>query len=106
VQDAHVKLNPALPWQNSIVEENDFFRQQILLNLREKLVKCYTWSIALYGGENGTLRKVGKRYLESFGLWCRRRVKISWTDCVRNEVLHRIKVRRNILSTTKRRKAD
>jgi len=28
------------------------------LKLRKKLVKCYTWSIALYGAETWTLRAV------------------------------------------------
>jgi hypothetical protein len=41
-------------------------------------------------------------------MWCwRRKWKISWTDCVRNEeVLHRVKEERNILHTIKRRKAN
>jgi hypothetical protein len=39
------------------------------LNLRMKLVKCYIWSIALYGAETWTLRKVEQKYLESFELW-------------------------------------
>jgi hypothetical protein len=32
--------------------------------------------------------------------------KISWTDSVRTEVLHRVKEDRNILHTAKRRTAD
>ena len=32
--------------------------------------------------------------------------KISWTDRVRNELLHRVKEERNILQTIKRRKAN
>jgi hypothetical protein len=32
--------------------------------------------------------------------------KISWTHCVRNEVLHRVKEERNILQTIKRRNAN
>jgi hypothetical protein len=32
--------------------------------------------------------------------------KISWTDHVRNEVLHRVKKERNVLHTVKRRKAN
>jgi hypothetical protein len=32
--------------------------------------------------------------------------KISWTDRVRNEVLHRVKKERNIVHTIKRRKAN
>jgi alpha-D-ribose 1-methylphosphonate 5-triphosphate synthase subunit PhnL len=40
-------------------------------------------------------------------MWCWRRMeKISWTDRVRNEVLHRVKEERNILHTIKRRKAN
>jgi hypothetical protein len=37
---------------------------------------------------------------------CRRMKKISWTDRVRNEVLHRVKEERNILHTLKTRKAN
>ena len=51
-----------------------------------KLVKCYIWSIALYGAETGTLRAVDQKHLESFETWCWRRMeKISWMDHVRNE---------------------
>jgi hypothetical protein len=41
-------------------------------------------------------------------MWCRRRTeKISWTGHVRNEeVLHRVKEKRNIVCTVKRRKVD
>jgi hypothetical protein len=78
------------------------------LNLRKKLVKCYIWSIALYGAETWTLWEVDRKYLESSELWCWRRMeKISWTDSVRNEeVLRRVKEERNILHTVKRRKAN
>jgi hypothetical protein len=42
-----------------------------------------------------------------FEMWCWRRVrKISWTICVKNEVLQRVKEGRNILHTIKRRKAN
>jgi hypothetical protein len=61
----------------------------------------------LYGAETWTLREVDQNDLESSGMWCWRRMKISWTDRVRNEeVLHRVKEGRNILHTIKRRKAN
>jgi hypothetical protein len=84
------------------------FTSKLNLSLRKKLVKCYIWSIALYGAETWTLRKVDQKYLESFEMWCLRRMeKISWTDRVRNEeVLHRVKEERNIVHTIKRRKAN
>jgi hypothetical protein len=56
------------------------------LELRKKLVKCYIWSIALYGAETWTLRTVDQKHLKSFEMWWWRRMKkISWTDHVRNE---------------------
>ena len=64
--------------------------QMNLINLRKKLVKCYTWSIAQYGAETWTLWKVDQKYLESFEMWYCRRMEISWTDHVKNEeVLHK-----------------
>jgi hypothetical protein len=84
------------------------FTSKLDLNLRNKLVNCYIWSIALYGAETWTLRKVDQKYLESFEMWCWRRMeRISWTGRVRNEeVLHRVKEERNIVHTIKRRKAN
>jgi hypothetical protein len=70
-------------------KKKNLFTSKLDLNLRKKLVKRYIWSIycvALYGAEKWTLRKVDQKYLESFEMWCWRRMeKISWTDRVRNE---------------------
>ena len=39
----------------------------------------------MYGAETGTVRAVDKKHLESYEMWCWRRMeKISWTDHVRN----------------------
>jgi hypothetical protein len=63
------------------------------------LINQYVWSIDLYGAETWTLRAVDQKHLESFEMWCWRRMeKISWIDHVRNEdVLLRVKEQRNIL---------
>jgi len=42
------------------------FTSTLDLKLRKKLVKCYIWSIALYGAETWTLRAVDQKHLESF----------------------------------------
>jgi hypothetical protein len=55
-------------------KNNALFTSKLGLNLRKKLVKCYIWSIALYGAETWTLRKVDQKYLESFEVSCYRRV--------------------------------
>jgi hypothetical protein len=60
--------------------------EQMDLELRKKLIKCYIWSIALYGAETWTLRTVDHKNLGSFEMWYWRRAeKIGWTDHVRNE---------------------
>jgi hypothetical protein len=65
---------------------NNLFTSKLDLKLRKKLVKCYMWSMASYGAETWTLRAVEQNHLESFEMWCWRRMeKISWTDHVRNE---------------------
>jgi hypothetical protein len=81
-----------------------FFTSKLDLNLKKKLMKCYIWSIALYGAETWKLRKADQKYLERFEMWCWRRMEISWTDRVRNE--ERVKEDRNILPTIQRGKAN
>jgi len=53
------------------------------------MAKCYIWSAALYGAEIWALRKVDQKHFKGFEMWCWRRMeKISWTDRLRNEILH------------------
>jgi len=47
-------------------KKKTLFTSKLDLNLRKKLIKCYIWSMALYGAETWTLRAVDQKYLESF----------------------------------------
>jgi hypothetical protein len=77
------------------------------LELRKKLEKCYIWSIALYGAGTWTLRAVDKKNLESFEMWCWKRMEISWTDhMINEEVALRAKEQKNILHEMSKRKAN
>jgi hypothetical protein len=53
----------------------------LLLDLRKKLVKCYIWSIALYGAETWTVRKLDQKYLENFEMRCWRRMEKISRSC-------------------------
>jgi hypothetical protein len=66
--------------QKAAFNKNALFTSKLGLILRKTLVTCYIWSIALYGAETWTLRKVDQKYLEG---WRRS----GWTDRVKNEVL-------------------
>jgi hypothetical protein len=84
MQDVHVKINQNCQLKSRIQEEeNSLFKFH--LNLRKKLAKCYIWSIASYGAETWTLRKVEQKYLESFEMWCWIGKEISCTDREKNE---------------------
>ena len=78
------------------------------IELKKKLVRCHIWSITLYGSEIWTLRNLQRKYLESFEMWCWRRMeKIKWSDKVTNEqVLQRIGEKRTLLNNILRRKAN
>jgi hypothetical protein len=83
-------------------KKKTLFTSKLDLNLRKKLVKCYIWSMGW------TLRAADQKYLESFEMWCWRRMeKICWTDHVRNEeVLLRVNEQRNILHEIRKRKVN
>jgi hypothetical protein len=84
------------------------FTSTLYFKLRTKLIKCYIWSIALYGAETWKLRAIDQKQLKRFEMLCWKRMeKIGWTDHVRNEeVLLRVKEQRNILHEISKRKAN
>jgi hypothetical protein len=47
-------------------KKKTLFTSKLDLNLREKLIKCYIWSMVLYGAETWTLRAADQKYLEGF----------------------------------------
>ena len=76
----------------------------IKLNIEygKKLVRSSVLSVAPYGSKIWTIRKLERKYLESFKIWCWKKMeKIKWTEKVTNEqVLKRIgqnKILLNIL---------
>jgi len=56
----------------------------------------------LYGAETWALRKVDRKHLEGFDIWCWRRIgKISWIGHVKYEVLQRVMEEKNVLYAIK-----
>jgi hypothetical protein len=50
------------------------FTSKLYLEQKKELVKCYVWNIALCGSETWILRKLDQKYVESFEMWCWRRM--------------------------------
>ena len=47
-------------------KKKNLFSSKLDLNLRKKLVKCFVWSMAVYGAETWTLWAADQKRLESF----------------------------------------
>lgn len=94
--------------KKAFMKKRTLLTSSLNLELRKNLVKCYIWSIALYGSETWTLRKLEKKYLESFEMWCWRQIEnIKWMDMVTNEeVLSRVGEKKSIIHTIRQRKAN
>lgn len=86
---------------------NVFSSNSLSLDLRKKMIKCYVYSVLLYGVEAWTLTEATCRRVEAFeALWIMRRIlKVGWTEHVTNEeVLRRMKTERELMRTIKIRK--
>lgn len=75
--------------------------------LRYRMLKCYVWSVLLYGVEAWTLKANIINKIEAFEMWTlRRMLRISWTEHISNEeVLRRAELEdRELFMTIKERK--
>jgi hypothetical protein len=89
-------------YKRSIQQEKILVTSKFDLNLRKKLVKCYSWSITFYKAVTWTLQKLNQKYLERFEMWRWRR---SFGPIVREtkKYLHGANKEKNILRTINRK---
>ena len=60
--------------------------RQISLTLRHRLLQCYVFSVFMYGAEAWTFGQEICRKVNSFEMWCFRRMsKVSWKERKTNE---------------------
>ena len=56
------------------------------MKIRLRVLKCFAWSILLYGCENWTLDKTLKRQIEAVEMWfLKRTLRLPWTARITNE---------------------
>ena len=56
--------------------------------LRKRLVKCFMWSVALYGAETWTLRRNEEKRQEAVEMWvCRRIERVTRTDKIKKNAV-------------------
>jgi len=59
----------------AINKDNTLFTSELDFTLREKLVKCYIWSIALYGAKKLDTSESIPAISGKFEMWCWRRME-------------------------------
>jgi len=83
-----------------------FFKENVPLSLKKRLVKCKVWSVLLYSSEVWTLRRAEQQ--KTRGLWNVGVEKSGWRELERSsykeEVLMTVEERRKLLNTIKGRK--
>ena len=84
------------------------FCRPLVKELRKRLVKCFVWSVALYGAKTWTLRRNEQKRLEAFEMWIWRRMeRLKWTDKIKNAaVLEKVGEGRIILELIKKKKRN
>ncbi|CAG9832895.1 unnamed protein product [Diabrotica balteata] len=81
-----------------------FKSHNISLDTKMRHLRCYVFSVLLYGAEAWTLTDTTIKKLEAFKMWLyRRMLRISWTARITNkEVLGKMKKEPEIVFTIKR----
>jgi hypothetical protein len=69
----HIQTSRSAVEKAAFNKKETLFTSNFDLNLNKKLANCYISSIALYGNETWTLRKVDQKYPEKSEIWCWRR---------------------------------
>ena len=64
-----------------------------------RFIKALIWSVALYASEAWTMNKIEIKRIESFEMWCwRKMLKVKWTDMRRNvDILNQIGLKREMI---------
>ncbi|KAL1447433.1 hypothetical protein WDU94_013960 [Cyamophila willieti] len=86
--------------------KNFFVRNDLSLGLRIRMIRCYIFSILLYGCESWTMNLAMEKRIEAFEMYLYRRIlKISWMQKIMNvEVLNHMQKEKELLQTIKERK--
>jgi len=79
--------------------------RSISINTKTRVLKCYVWSILLYGSECWTISKEMEKRLEATEMWfLRRMLSVPWTARESNEsILTRMKWKRCLINTIRYR---
>ena len=74
--------------EEAFIRKRSIFCGPLDKELRKRLVKCFVWSVALYGAATWILRRNEQNRLKAFEMWIWRRMDcVKWTDKIKNAVV-------------------
>ena len=70
-----------IPWKESYDQPDSILKSRdITLPTKVCLVKAMVFPVVMYGCESWTIKKAEHRRIDTFELWCLRRLlRVSWT---------------------------
>ena len=93
--------------KEALNRKRNIFCGALQKELRKRLVKCFVWSIVLYGAGTWTLRRNEQNQLEAFEMWVWRRMeRVKWRQDKNAVVLERVGERRTMLELIRKRKRN
>jgi len=104
--DCEIKRRIGLSKEASNKKRSILTSSNVTMSTKQGMLKCYIWSILLYGCETWSISSVVQKRLAATDMWfLRRMLKISWTDKVSNaRGLASANVKCELLQTGKKRK--
>ena len=91
--------------KDAFSKRKELLTRRMSKEVKKKIVKMVTWSVALYSTETWSLRKEDIRRIEALEMWIWRRMeRISWTEKIANEeALRRVEEKGPMVETMVRR---
>jgi len=104
--DQEIKKRIAIAKDAFNKKKTIFTNARLSMTTKLRILRCYIWSILLYGCETWTISNNMQKKLQAAEMWFyRRMLKISWEERVTNEeVLAKANAKRTIMRTIKSRK--
>ena len=86
--------------------KNILIRSELSLNLRMRMIRCYIFSVLLYGCKSWTLDPSSEERIDAFEMHLyRRMLRLSWIQKITNEeVLRRMDKRKELMNAVMQRK--
>ena len=103
--DEEIKKRIALSKQAFQKMSSILKNRTISINTKTRVLKCYVWSILLYGSESWTISTDMEKRLEAAEMWFLRRIlAVPWTARESNEsIMNRFKWKRCLINTIRYR---